>query len=126
MSSALSPYRLTGIGAPMAVWALHLVAVYSLQGVACAEGWDRLRFAGVESLAWWLVALTAAALAALAWFGLRAWRGWHIARFGQSDAPPALASRRRFAAAVTGALSVMAAVAVCFTTIPVLLLPGCA
>lgn len=125
MSDPFSPYRLTGIGAPMAVWALHLVAAYSLQGLACAEAWDRLRLAGLEALAWWLLALTAVALAALAWLGLRAWRGWHAARF-EPALPPRLASRRRFAAAVTGALSAMAAVAVCFTTIPVLLLPGCA
>ncbi|MEN1940124.1 hypothetical protein WCE41_00410 [Luteimonas sp. MJ246] len=124
MSGALSPYRLTGIGAPMAVWALHLVAVYSLQGVACAEGLDGPRFAGLEALAWWLVALTAVAMAMLAWLGLRAWRGWHAARAEASM--PRLAARRRFAAAVAGALSVMAAVAICFTTIPVLLLPGCA
>lgn len=124
MTGALSPYRLTGIGAPMAVWALHLVVVYSLQGVVCAEGLDRMRFAGFEALTWWLGALTAAALAMLAWLGLRAWRGWHAARADSSE--PGIAARRRFAAAVAGALSAMAAVAVCFTTIPVLLLPGCA
>jgi len=125
MSDALSPWRLTGIAAPMAVWALHLVAVYSLQGVACAEGWDRIRFAGLEALTWWLLALTLAALMALAWLGLRAWRGWQAACSG-TEHPPRQTARRRFSAAVTGALSAMAAVAVCFTTIPVLLLPGCA
>ena len=125
MSDALSPWRLTGIAAPMAVWALHLVAVYSLQGVACAEGWDRIRFAGLEALTWWLLALTLAALMVLAWLGLRAWRGWQAACSG-TEHPPRRAARRRVSAAVTGALSAMAAVAVCFTTIPVLLLPGCA
>lgn len=124
MKDPFSPYRLTGMAAPMAVWALHLVVVYSLQGLACAEGWNRVRFAGAEALTWWLVGLTLPALAVLAWTGLRGWRAWREARPG-SDAP-AHAARRRFAAAVTGALSVMAVVAVCFTTIPVLLLPGCA
>ncbi|MGY1528917.1 hypothetical protein [Luteimonas sp. A649] len=124
MKEPLSPYRLTGIAAPMAVWALHLVAVYSLQGVTCAEGLDHVRFAGMEALAWWLCGMTLVTLAALAWLGLRAWRGWRDAPPG-SDVP-ARAARRRFAAAVTGALSLMAIVAVCFTTIPVLLLPGCA
>jgi len=124
MTGPLSPYRLTGIAAPMTVWALHFVVVYSLQGVACAEGLDRHRFAGAEALAWWLSGLTVAALAALAWLGLGAWRGWKDARPGSDE--PTRAARRRFAAAATGALSVMAFVAVCFTTIPVLLLPGCA
>lgn len=72
MKDVLSPWRLTGMGAPMAVWAVHLVAVYSLQAVACTEGLDRLRLAGSEALAWWLVALTVVALAVLAWLGLRA------------------------------------------------------
>lgn len=124
MKDLLSPYRLTGMAAPMAVWAVHLVAVYSLQGVACVEGLDRIRFAGAEALAWWLCGLTAIALVAIAWMGLRAWRGWRTARPG-SDVP-ARAARRRFASAVTAALSVMSIVAVCFTTIPILLLPGCA
>jgi hypothetical protein len=124
MSNPISSYRLTGIAAPMAIWAAHLLAVYSLQGVACAEGLDRLRFAGTEALAWWLTGLTVLALGALAWLGVRAWRDWRTARPG-SDLP-ARSARRRFAAALTGALSVMAAVAVWFTTIPVLLLPGCA
>jgi hypothetical protein len=124
MKDALSPYRLTGIAAPMTVWALHLVTVYSLQGVACAEGLDRVRFAGAEALTWWLSGLTVAALGALAWLGMRAWRGWRAAQPG-SDIP-AQTARRRFAAATTGALTLMAIVAVCFTTIPVLLLPGCA
>ncbi len=124
MKDALSPWRLTGIAAPMAVWALHLVVVYSLQGVTCAEGLDRARFAGLEALTWWVLALTAACFAALAWTGLRAWRGWHAANADRST--PAIAARRRFSAAVTAALSVLAAVAVLFTTIPVLLLPGCA
>lgn len=125
MKDVLSPWRLTGMGAPMTVWAVHLVAVYSLQAVACTEGLDRLRLAGSEALAWWLVALTVVALAVLAWLGLRAWRGWHAARL-DADMPPRIASRRRFAAAVTGALCVLSATAIVYTTLPVLLLPGCA
>lgn len=125
MTGPLSPYRLTGIGAPMAVWAVHLVSVYSLQGVACAEGLDRARFAGIELPSWWMLGLTAVALALLAWFARRAWRGWHAAR-ADGLASPRVAARRRFAAGVSGALCVLAAVAVVFTTLPVLLLPGCA
>ena len=125
MKDVFSPWRLTGIGTPMAVWALHLLVVYSLQGLACAEGWSRTRIAGLEPLGWGLLALTLAALGGLAWLGVRAWHAWRIARL-DPDMPPPRAARRRFAAAVTGALAGMAAVAVCFTAIPVLLLPGCA
>ena len=123
-AGVLSPYRLLGIGAPMAVWAAHLVVIYSLQGLACAEGVNRGRHAGLEPLTWWALALAVAAFAILAWLGLRALRGWRAAHADRSA--PALAARRRFGAAVTGALCVLSAVAVLFTTIPVLLLPGCA
>lgn len=124
MKDPLSPWRLTGIAAPMAVWALHLVAVYSLQGITCGQDLGNPRLAGLPALAWWVLALTAACFAALAWLGLRAWRGWRAANADRST--PAIAARRRFGASVTAALSVLAAVAVLFTTIPVLLLPGCA
>lgn len=124
MKDLLSPFRLTGLAAPMAVWALHLVAVYALQGVTCGQSLDNARVAGLEPLAWAVLALTVAAFAALAWLGRRAWRAHRGAEADRSR--PLLAGRRRFSAAVTAALSVLAAVAVLFTTIPVLLLPGCA
>ena len=120
----LSPYRLTGLAAPMAVWALHLVAVYSLQGVTCGEELANRRIAGLETLTWWVLAMTAAAFAARAWMGLRALRARHVSEDDRSS--PLLASRRRFTASVTALLSALSAVAVLFTTIPVLLLPGCA
>lgn len=124
MNGILSPYRLTGIATPMAVWALHLVVVYSLQGVTCAESLGRARVAGMEPLAWWVVALTVAAFAVLAWLGRRAWQAWMAANTDRSE--PVHAARRRFSAAITGALCVLSAVAILFTTIPTMLLPGCA
>ena len=120
----LSPWRLTGIAAPMAVWALHLVLVYSLQGVTCGGHLPNPRVAGLEALTWWLLLLTAAAFAALAWTGVRAWQARRAAAADRSR--PAAAARRRFSSSVALALSVLAAVAVLFTTLPVLLLPGCA
>ncbi|MBJ6978523.1 MULTISPECIES: hypothetical protein [unclassified Luteimonas] len=124
LDGVLSPWRLTGIAAPMLLWALHLVVVYSLQGVTCAEGLALTRHAGLTALAWSVLALTAVTFTLLAWLGRRAWRGWRAAQADRSA--PALAARRRFAAAASGALCVLSAVAVLFTTIPVLLLPGCA
>lgn len=124
MKGLLSPLRLVGLAAPMAVWALHLVAVYALQGVTCGESLDNARVAGLEPLAWSVLALTAVAFAALAWLGLRAWRAHRGADADRSW--PVLAGRRRFSAAVTAALCVLSAIAVLFTTIPALLLPGCA
>lgn len=109
------PWTLVGIAAPMGVWALHFVAVYSVQGLTCAEGWNpRTGF-------WAMLALTLPALAAIAWLGLRARR---LAR--DTLAGDAVSQRRRFAAQATGLCAVLATLAVLFTLAPVLLLPVCA
>ena len=123
LDGVLSPWRLTGIAAPMLLWALHLVVVYSLQGVTCAEGLALTRHAGLTVLAWSVLALTAVTFALLAWLGRRARRGW------QPHTRPLRARARRatpLRRGASGALCVLSAVAVLFTTIPVLLLPGCA
>lgn len=118
------PFRLTGIAAPLAVWALHFVVVYSLQGVACGEHVLRQRVAGAELASWLLIALTLLAYAGIAALGVGAWRAWHpLHRLPQPDDT---ARRRRFAAAVTGLSAVLAAIAVTFTALPVLMLPPCA
>ena len=123
-SQALSPHRLTGIAAPWTVWALHFVAVYSLQGVTCAEDVLRREMAGAETASWILLGLGVIALAATAWLGLRAWRAWRSAR---RDVQPAVAVRRqRFSSAVVMLSALLASVAIVFTTIPVLMLPPCA
>jgi hypothetical protein len=120
MSAAfLAPHRLTGIAAPMTVWALHFVVVYAMQGLACAQDWQRLPWAGREAVFWWLLLATLAALAAIAGLGLRAWRV--LRRSADDDA----ARRRRFATRVTLAASAMALLAVGFTATPIFLLPTC-
>lgn len=115
MAGATAPWRLLGIAAPMAVWALHFVAAYGLQGLACARGWDR------QAASATLLALAVPALVAVAWLGLRAWR---TARAEREDR--AAGRRRRFAALATALLSLLAAGAMVFTTVPVALLPPCA
>jgi heme/copper-type cytochrome/quinol oxidase subunit 2 len=115
----LAPHRLTGIAAPMTVWALHFVAVYAMQGLACAQGWQRAPLAGRETVFWWLLLVTLAALVAIAALGLRAWRA--LRRAGDGDA----ARQHRFATRVTLAASAMAALAVAFTATPIFLLPTC-
>ncbi|ADV27256.1 membrane protein, putative accessory subunit of cytochrome c oxidase [Pseudoxanthomonas suwonensis 11-1] len=114
MAGFARPSTLVGIAAPMAVWALHFVVLYSLQGLTCGEGWNP------RSSFWAMVALTIPALAVIAWLGLRALR---TARAAASGEPAA--RRARFAAQATGLCAVLAAVAVLFTVVPVLLLPVC-
>lgn len=122
MTRRLGPWRLTGVAAPMAVWALHLVVVYGLVGLACAEGWPARRIAGLPLLTWVMLAVTAAALALIAWLGRRAWRALPTA----SDAAPAAApARRRFTSRATAVLAVVAFIAVAFTAAPMFSLPPC-
>lgn len=119
----LAPHRLTGLSVPMALWALHFVVVYGLQGVACARGAMRVGMAGVEAVTWAFALATAVALALIAWQGVRGWRGWRraaAARPGDDGA-----GRRRFLCAVTAITAALAAIATCFTAIPILLLPTC-
>ncbi|WP_411834254.1 hypothetical protein [Pseudoxanthomonas mexicana] len=119
----LSPSRLTGMTVPMSVWALHLLLVYSLGGIACARGWPRERIGGVETVIWLQLGATLLAWLLLAWLGMRAWRTLRaasVAGAGPRD------RRRRFVARLTLALSATAALAVLFTTIPAAMLPPCA
>ncbi len=115
MGGFFRPWKLVGIAAPMGVWALHLVALYSVQGLTCAEGWS------TRAGYWTMLALTLPALAAIGWLGLRAWRASKA-----SAGTDAVSRRTRFAAQATGLCAVLATVAVLFTLAPVLLLPVCA
>lgn len=115
------PYRLTGIAAPLAVWALHFVLVYAMQGLACAQGWQRAPWAGREAVFWWLLLATLAAAVAIACLGLRAWRGWRAERSALDEG----AGRRRFAARLALASAALALLAVAFTATPIFLLPTC-
>ncbi len=117
----LAPHRLTGIAAPLTVWALHLVVVYAMQGLACAQGWQRTPWAGREAVFWWLLLTTLVAAVAIVWLGLRAWRVSRAERGAQDDT----ARRRLFGARLTLASAAMALLAVAFTATPIFLLPTC-
>lgn len=123
MPARIGPHRLTGIAAPLAVWALHFLAVYVMHALACAEGWQRARVGGLEMVIWWLLLATALAIAAIVWLGLRARRvRRHAPPAGNADTD---ARRRRFTATLTAATALLALIAVAFTALPILLLPPC-
>src|SRR5690606_142158 len=117
---------------PLAVWAAHFLAVYIMQGLACGEDWQRGRVAGLGMVSWWLLLATVAALAVIAWQAARALRcrplaGFEVRAAGDAQTPVAAAARRRhFMSMLTALVSVVAFIAVCFTALPVLLLPPCA
>lgn len=116
---------LTRMSAPFVLWALHFVALYSLQGLACARQLWRTPVAGLETMTWVLWALTALVLAAIAWEALRV---WHIRRAlpvadgaGRADL-----ARRRFMTVLALLGAAIAALGVMFTAAPLALLPTCA
>ena len=116
---------LTRMSAPFALWALHFLALYSLQGLACARQLWRTPVAGLETMTWVLWALTALVLAAIAWEALRV---WHIRRalpVGEGAGRADLA-RRRFMTVLALLGAVIAALGVMFTAAPLALLPTCA
>ncbi|AOH35985.1 hypothetical protein BGP89_06120 [Luteimonas sp. JM171] len=132
MLERIGPWRLSGMALPLAVWAAHFLAVYIMQGLACWQGWQRQRVAGMEMVSWWLLLATVVALALIAWQGMRALRCRRLAKFEVQaakgvESPVAMAARRRhFMSVLTALVSVVAFIAVCFTALPVLLLPPCA
>ena len=103
------PRRFTRIAAPLLPWAIHFVAVYSLQGLVCARGWSQL--AGQTGM----IGMTLLALVAVLLLGHRAWRRM---RAGQQDDDV-------FAARTALHVSALACVAIVFTAIPLWLLAPC-
>ncbi len=120
----LDPGRLRAVVAPMGVWALHFVVVYSLVGVGCQEHWHRQMLGGASLLKWLLVLVTILSLGAIAAFGWRAWRRRSQRRDARGD-PGQLQSRHNFMDLAATVLSIIAAIAVTFTATPIFLLPFC-
>lgn len=121
MTRSIGPFRLVGMAAPMSIWALHFVLVYSLAGLGCEEGWHLRRTWGLSHLTWTLLVSTVAAL------GLIARLGWRARRSLRAAAEPADAVQRRhrFMGRATAILAVLGAIAVVFTATPVFMLPSC-
>lgn len=119
------PYPLSALAAPMAVWAVHFVVVYSLAGLACERGLFLRRVAMLPGLTWILALVAAAALALIAWLGWHAWRRWRALRMRADTATPSQ-PRERFMRLITALLALLAFIAVVFTATPVFLLPPCA
>jgi len=110
VSGLRGPWRLSWIASPFVVWALHFVAVYSIQGLACGRGWPVVG-------AWLGMGLaTVPAFAAVAWIGLHARR---------ELLAPEVPGEKRFAAKVVAMLSLLALMAMTFTSLPMLQLQPC-
>ncbi|MDX1655597.1 MAG: hypothetical protein R3310_10355 [Candidatus Competibacteraceae bacterium] len=113
--------RLTGMVSGLIVWALYFVVVYSLTGVGCQGGWPSVPVLGTNLLVVTLVGVTVLALTFSLLLGLRGWRGWR----GAASPEEPLDERRRFMGLVMLVVSLLAGVAILFTSIPIFMLPPC-
>jgi hypothetical protein len=107
----------------LVVWAAHFAVVYSLVGVGCERGWQRVSFPGTNGLSVLLLAVTLPALVLIAWIGWCGWRGHRKAR--ASEAGDENSGRWRFLGLVTLALAVFAFVSTIMTSVPIMMLPPC-
>lgn len=103
---------LVTLAAPL-IWAAHYLFVYSVNGIACARPEWQSTWAGMPVSSWIIVAASVAALA-----------GMGAIHLHSRNRLPALASPG-FLPRLSGALSLLSAVAVVWETIPVMLVPAC-
>lgn len=124
MRTGFQRHRLFAMVSPLLVWALHFVLAYSLVGLRCGAPPAWLARLDATALAWWLGALTLAALLAIAAI---ARHGWRSREAGHADAAPPAPSheRERFVGTVMLLLALLATIAVLFTTLPMLMLEPC-
>lgn len=121
------PYPLSALAAPMAVWAVHFVVVYSLVGLACERALLLRRVAMLPVLTWLLALLTITALGmitVLGWSALHRWR--RLQASASAGTPDPSHSHEAFMRLATALLALLALIAVVFTATPVFLLPPCA
>ena len=116
---------LTRMCAPYALWALHFLTLYSMQGLACAQQLWRGRVGGLELMTWVLWGVTAAILVAIAW---EAWRAWQIRRalLASEEAGRADHARRHFMVVLCLLGAAISALGVVFTASPLAMLQTCA
>lgn len=109
--------------APMIVWALHFLSVYVLVGTGCERDWRQSYVAGLPILSYAVAVLGLLALLSLLLIALRALRS--LRESPPVSSPPGVPSRTRFVSQTTLILSIVAAIAVLYATVPAFLLPTC-
>lgn len=113
---------LLGSVSSLILWAVHFVAVYSLVGVGCEEGWQRTPVLGTNGLTLLLVSITLPALSLIAWIG---WVGWQSHRQASRGGGSEDRGRWRFLGLITLALAVLAFISTIMTAVPIMMLPPC-
>ncbi len=113
---------LWAVTAGPAIWAAHFLSTYIAAAVWCGNAGAHARFGSATLV---FAAVTALALAGVAWV---AWRGWTIYNHGEvvpshhKDTPE---DRHRFLGLATLLLAALSAVSILYTVVAVAMLRGC-
>lgn len=117
MQRLRSFYHPVHLATGLSIWSLWFVALYGGQGVGCSVAPPPL-----EDGPWTWLNLTLGLLS-LAAAGLLLWLAY---LFHRATGRPHLSERERFVTSVSAAGHLIAAIAVVFIALPVLVLPPCA
>lgn len=111
---------IAGAVAGLVVWAVHFGVVYGASAIACERGLAGRTLLGQPLVPALVLGATALALAAVALVGLRAWRRLEHGLAGQEgeDEP-------RFMVWLAAAIALLAALAIVWEGLPVLLIRPC-
>jgi hypothetical protein len=105
------------------IWAAHFVAIYGFTGVACARALHRIEWLGIGAVSWFIGISGLLALAAIAAIAVIASRNGK--RQVQSDDRGLPADQHAFIGSITIMLGLLAAIAVIWESLPVLMVPVC-
>ncbi|WP_149538239.1 hypothetical protein [Siccirubricoccus phaeus] len=111
---------ITGALAALLVWAGHFTLIYGAHALACERGFADAALLGLPAVP---ALVLGASLAALLAVGLVGWRAWR--RLDGSLAAEAGEDAPRFLAWLTLATALLAALAILWEAVPVLLLHSC-
>ena len=118
MSARSFPAAFTGMMAAFLIWAAHFAAIYSLNGLACARGYDGPRLLGFPFVPALVVGATAVALLLTLLVLMRALLGRGPAAHTREDP-------RRFVRWFTAAAAGAALIAILWNGLPALQVPPC-
>lgn len=115
----LSP--LLGAISALIVWAAHFIVAYGAQATACARGAEGETLFGQPLVPAMVLGVTAVALLLVGVIGVRAAFRLRSGMAGQEGEDPP-----QFTLWMTAAAALLAALAIFWETVPVLILPPCA
>jgi hypothetical protein len=114
-----------GVAAGPVIWAMHLVAVYALQTLACEWGWLLDRVWGMPALRLALIIVTVIAVVAILFGGFLAFANWRLLRDEAGDTRPEK-DRLAFMAYSGVGLSLLFATTTALKSVPILVIGICA